>query len=125
MTEQERLAKAAQKVADAMAELRDAWIDAEGCDDYGHPVDIPGYPFKASLDDLSGAVDAFAVKAKLWADDVEKDAQAAAEAEEAEAPDANDDAEWRREMAMEAGMLHGVEAYNDAMGCGVEDGEDR
>ena len=24
--------------------------------------------------------------------------------------------EWRRERAMEAGMLHGVEAYNDAMG---------
>jgi len=24
---------------------------------------------------------------------------------------------WRREMAMEAGMGLGVEAYNDAMGC--------
>ena len=30
----------------------------------------------------------------------------------------NDDwmEEWRREMAMEAGMLHGVDAYNEAMG---------
>lgn len=27
-----------------------------------------------------------------------------------------DDGEWRREMAMEAGMLHGVEAYNEEMG---------
>jgi len=26
------------------------------------------------------------------------------------------DGEWRRERAMEAGMLHGVEAYNDEMG---------
>ena len=26
------------------------------------------------------------------------------------------DAEWRRERAMEAGMLHGVDAYNDEMG---------
>ena len=26
------------------------------------------------------------------------------------------DAAWKREMAMEAGMLHGVEAYNDEMG---------
>lgn len=26
------------------------------------------------------------------------------------------DREWRREIAMEAGMLHGVDAYNDAMG---------
>jgi hypothetical protein len=26
------------------------------------------------------------------------------------------DAEWRRERAMEAGMLHGIEAYNDEMG---------
>lgn len=24
--------------------------------------------------------------------------------------------DWRREMAMEAGMLHGVDAYNEAMG---------
>ena len=27
-----------------------------------------------------------------------------------------DDADWRREMAMEAGMGLGLEAYNDAMG---------
>lgn len=26
------------------------------------------------------------------------------------------DAGWRREMAVEAGMLHGVAAYNDMMG---------
>jgi hypothetical protein len=29
---------------------------------------------------------------------------------------ARDDAEWRREQAREAGMLHGVEAYNEEMG---------
>jgi len=29
---------------------------------------------------------------------------------------ADDDREWQREIAMEAGMLHGAEAYNDAMG---------
>jgi hypothetical protein len=29
-----------------------------------------------------------------------------------------DDAAWRREIAMEAGMGLGVEAYNDAMGYG-------
>lgn len=28
----------------------------------------------------------------------------------------DDDDDWRREMAMEAGMLHGIDAYNDAMG---------
>ena len=27
-----------------------------------------------------------------------------------------DDRDWQRERAMEAGMLHGVEAYNDEMG---------
>lgn len=37
---------------------------------------------------------------------------------------ARSDAEWRRERAMEAGMLHGIEAYNDEMGffVGREDG---
>lgn len=29
---------------------------------------------------------------------------------------AQSDAEWQRERAMEAGMLHGVDAYNDEMG---------
>lgn len=29
---------------------------------------------------------------------------------------ARSNAEWQRERAMEAGMLHGVEAYNDEMG---------
>lgn len=28
----------------------------------------------------------------------------------------SDDSDWRHEMAREAGMLHGVEAYNDEMG---------
>ena len=28
---------------------------------------------------------------------------------------------WRREQAMEAGMLHGINAYNDVMGFAVED----
>jgi len=28
------------------------------------------------------------------------------------------DREWRQELAMEAGMLHGVEAYNEMMGWG-------
>ena len=27
--------------------------------------------------------------------------------------------DWRHEQAMEAGMLHGVDAYNDAMGWGT------
>jgi hypothetical protein len=31
-------------------------------------------------------------------------------------PSRNDREEWKRERAWEAGMLHGVEAYNDAMG---------
>jgi len=26
------------------------------------------------------------------------------------------DREWRQEMAMEAGMLHGIDAYNEVMG---------
>jgi len=26
------------------------------------------------------------------------------------------DDDWKREQAMEAGMLHGIDAYNDAMG---------
>jgi len=26
------------------------------------------------------------------------------------------EAEWRREQAMEAGMLHGIDAYNEVMG---------
>lgn len=34
------------------------------------------------------------------------------------AQDAADDAAWRREIAIEAGMLHGVEAYNEALGNG-------
>jgi len=70
--EQMALAKAAHKVANAMVELRDAWIDAEGCDAYGHPTEIGDYPFAASLDDLSGAVDVFAVKTDAWAREVEK-----------------------------------------------------
>jgi hypothetical protein len=31
------------------------------------------------------------------------------------------DDEWRHEMAMEAGMLHGIDAYNEAMGWDVEE----
>lgn len=27
-----------------------------------------------------------------------------------------DDEEWLKEQAMEAGMLHGIDAYNDMMG---------
>ena len=30
------------------------------------------------------------------------------------------DDDWRREQAMEAGMLHGVDAYNEIMGWEVE-----
>lgn len=33
----------------------------------------------------------------------------------------DDDDSWRQEIAMEAGMLHGVDAYNDAMGYSVGD----
>jgi len=33
---------------------------------------------------------------------------------------AQDDAEWRHEQAVEAGMLGGIEAYNEAMGYEVE-----
>lgn len=33
--------------------------------------------------------------------------------------------EWRHEMAMEEGMLHGVEAYNDAMGWGSDGSYDQ
>jgi hypothetical protein len=43
--------------------------------------------------------------------------------EEPEAPEEKDDAgdrEWRREIAMQEGMAHGVEAYNDAMGWSTE-----
>jgi hypothetical protein len=32
------------------------------------------------------------------------------------ASEEDDDADWRREIAMEAGMLHGIDAYNEAMG---------
>lgn len=35
-------------------------------------------------------------------------------------PIPDNDAQWRREMAMEAGMLHGVEAYNDFMGWSLD-----
>jgi hypothetical protein len=35
--------------------------------------------------------------------------------------DRDDMQDWRREQAMEAGMLHGIDAYNDAMGCGLDD----
>ncbi len=35
---------------------------------------------------------------------------------------AEDSGTWQREMAMEAGMLHGVDAYNEAMGWDM--GED-
>ena len=34
--------------------------------------------------------------------------------------DADDD-DWRREIAMEAGMLGGINAYNEAMGCDLSD----
>lgn len=34
------------------------------------------------------------------------------------------DEEMQREIAMEEGMLHGVNAYNDAMGWGSEPYED-
>ena len=37
--------------------------------------------------------------------------------------DADDD-DWRREMAMEAGMLGGINAYNEAMGCDLSDPDD-
>ena len=31
-------------------------------------------------------------------------------------PDTSDDDEWRREIAREAGMLHGCQGYNEVMG---------
>lgn len=37
---------------------------------------------------------------------------------------AADDAAWRHEVSMEAGMLHGIQAYNDAMGQSLEPPED-
>lgn len=35
--------------------------------------------------------------------------------------DDDDDDSWRREMAMEAGMLHGIDAYNEVMGHTVSE----
>lgn len=35
---------------------------------------------------------------------------------ERERREAEDDRAWAREIAVEAGMLHGTDAYNDAMG---------
>ena len=32
----------------------------------------------------------------------------------------DEDSAWRREISMEAGMLHGVDAYNDAMGYSLD-----
>ena len=37
--------------------------------------------------------------------------------------DDDDDESWKREIAMEAGMLHGVGAYNEAMGWEIQDPE--
>ena len=34
-----------------------------------------------------------------------------------------DDEAWRREIARESGMLHGIDAYNDAMGQSLEEPE--
>jgi hypothetical protein len=31
-------------------------------------------------------------------------------------PRSNSDQDWKREQAMEAGMLHGIDAYNDSYG---------
>lgn len=39
-------------------------------------------------------------------------------------PSKNNDDGWQREIAMEAGMLHGVEAYNEVMGWGLGDSND-
>lgn len=36
----------------------------------------------------------------------------------------DDDSDWQREQAMQAGMGLGVEAYNDAMGCDLESPEE-
>lgn len=36
----------------------------------------------------------------------------------------DDGGAWQRELAMEAGMLHGIDAYNDAMGCSLEPPEE-
>lgn len=36
---------------------------------------------------------------------------------------ASDDADWRREQAIQAGMGFGVEGFNDAMGWGTEEPE--
>jgi len=38
-------------------------------------------------------------------------------------PDDGDDPDWRREIAMEEGMLNGVNAYNEAMGWEIQDPE--
>jgi hypothetical protein len=34
-----------------------------------------------------------------------------------------DDDSWKQELAMEAGMLHGIDAYNEAMGFDLDDSE--
>jgi hypothetical protein len=75
MSEQERLAKATKNVANALADMLEAWIDAEGCDAHGHPTDIPGYPFQGSLEDVSADMYAFAVRTGAWAAAVERRAQ--------------------------------------------------
>tara|TARA_B100000085_G_scaffold282049_1_gene309828 strand:- start:1118 stop:1474 length:357 start_codon:yes stop_codon:yes gene_type:complete len=33
----------------------------------------------------------------------------------------DEDDSWKREQAMEAGMLHGIDAYNDVMGFAIEE----
>ena len=38
---------------------------------------------------------------------------------------AEEDEEWRREIATQAGMAFGVEAYNEEMGYGLDDSEGR
>jgi len=44
-------------------------------------------------------------------------------AQETRASREEGDDDWRREMAMEEGMLHGVDAYNDVMGQSISDEE--
>jgi len=44
-------------------------------------------------------------------------------AEQSTLPRVGDD-DWKREQAMQEGMMHGVEAYNDAMGWSTEESDE-
>jgi len=85
-----------------------------------HPLTTPEFDHCATGEDYETLEEAGGFNARYFADIpfVWLDGPGVSEVRKLRAPkpDTDDDADWRRERAMQAGMAFGCDGYNDEMG---------